>query len=101
LPILPEQVYAHLPDFLARAVSPADSPEERDVLLLGSMVVLSSCMPTIYGLYDGFEIFPNLYLYVTARASSGKGKLTLCKRLVLPIHIKKRQQASEMKVLYD
>ena len=101
LPCLPEEIYETLPDFLKKAVAPAESPEERDVILLGSITVLSACLPTIYGIYDGFEVYSNLYLYVTAAASSGKGKLNLCKRLVLPIHLKKRKEAEEMKLLFD
>ena len=84
LPPLPKEVYENLPDFLKKAVAPAESPEERDIILLGSITALSACLPTIYGIYDGFEIYSNLYLYVTAGPSSGKGKLNLCKHLVLP-----------------
>lgn len=101
LPNLPTEIYENLPDFLKKTVAPAESPEERDVILLGSITVLSACLPTIYGIYDGFEIYSNLYLYVTAAPSSGKGKLNLCKRLVLPIHQKMRKEAQEMKLLYD
>ncbi len=101
LPPLPPEIYPSLPPFLKKAVAPAESDQERDVILLGSLTVLSACLPTIYGIYDGLEVFSNLYLFVTAGPSSGKGKLNLCKRLVLPIHQKMRREAQEMKVLYD
>ena len=38
------------------------------------------------GLYDGVEVYPNLFLFITARASSGKGRLNLCRLLVESIH---------------
>ena len=101
LPNLPEDIFDSLPDLLKKVIALAESNDERDVLLLGSITTLSSCLPTIYGVYDGLEVYSNLYLYITAAPSSGKGKLNLCKRLVLPIHKKKRKEAEEMKVLYD
>src|SRR5690606_5672613 len=101
LPSLPPEIYEYLPEFLKRSVSPAENESERDLLLLGSLAVISACLPVIYGCYDGFEVYSNLYLYVTAGPSSGKGRLNLCKRLVLPIHQKLRKEANEMKVLYD
>ena len=101
LPTIPDALFTSLPELLQQVVEPAESREERDILLLGSLSVLSSCLPTVYGIYDGFEVYSNLYLYVTAAASSGKGKLNLCKRLVLPIHKKKRREAGEMQELYD
>lgn len=92
LPTFPESVYAGLPEFLKRVVSIAISDEERDVLLLGSIVVLGAGMPNFFGIYDGMEVRPNLYLFVTAKASAGKGILNWCKHLVNPIHSHLRRQ---------
>lgn len=98
LPTFPESVYARLPEFLKRVVSIADSDEERDVLLLGSIVVLGAGMPRLFGIYDGMEVRPNLYLFVTAKASAGKGILKWCRNLVQPIHLHlRRQYAIRMK----
>src|SRR5690606_17653419 len=57
LPTLPDEVFESLPEFLQKAVAMAEGPEERDILLLGSMSVVSACLPTIYGIYDGFEVY--------------------------------------------
>lgn len=92
LPTFPASIYAALPEFLKRVVSIADSDEERDVLLLGSIVVLGAGMPSLFGIYDGMEVRPNLYLFVTAKASAGKGILNWCKNLVNPIHLHLRRQ---------
>ncbi|HAH22801.1 MAG TPA: DNA primase [Prolixibacteraceae bacterium] len=101
LPTLPESVYETLPDFLQKVVAVADTKEERDILLLGSLVTLSACLPKVYGLYDGKRVYPNLYLFITAQASAGKGRLVHCKQLVRPVHAELRQQANLMKLQYD
>ena len=101
MPVFPDSLYERLPEYLKRALRPIDGNEERDIMLLGALTVLSSCLTRFYGIYDGKEIKPILYLFVTANASAGKGRLNLCRRLVLPIHKAKRAQAKVMKDQYD
>jgi hypothetical protein len=85
-PTFPEIIYNNLPDFLQCATAKATSPEDKDLLLLGSLVAISPCLPNIYGIYAERKVFPNLFLFITASASAGKGRLTLCKELIYPIH---------------
>ncbi|MBY0425199.1 MAG: PriCT-2 domain-containing protein, partial [Cytophagales bacterium] len=82
LPTFPESLFPQLPEFLQKVVKVADSNEERDILLLGSIVSLSACLHKVYGIYDGKKAFPNLFLFITAQASAGKGRLVHCKQLV-------------------
>lgn len=86
MPTFSHELYGHLPDLLEAVVRQANSDEDADVLLLGSIVSFSSCLPKIFGVYGGRQVFPNLFLFVTAPASAGKGRLSLCRRLVQPIH---------------
>jgi hypothetical protein len=86
LPTFPDDVYSDLPKLLQKVVAKSNSPEDRDLLLLGSLVVISACLPKVYGIYAEREVYPNLFLFVTAQASAGKGRLTLCRKLVDPIH---------------
>lgn len=86
LPTFPDECYENLPGILSRAIIKGTSAEDKDILLLGSLVTLSACLPNISGTYDQREVFPNLFLFVTAKASAGKGRLTLCRKLVDPIH---------------
>ncbi len=86
LPTFPDEIYSNLPDLLQRVVAKSNSPEDRDLLLLGSLVTISACLPRIYGVYAEREVYPNLFLFITAQASAGKGRLTLCRKLVDPIH---------------
>ena len=100
-PVLPTHIYDTLPLFLKDCIKPATTNEERDLLLLGTLTTLSACLPTIYGIYDGKKVMANLYLFVTAPASAGKGRLTQCKQLVKPIHKLKREQCELMKKEYE
>ena len=91
LPTIPESIYPLLPDFLKLITTYSNSPEDADLLLLGSLTVISACLPNVYGIYGGVTIFPNLFLFVSAQASAGKGRLSLCRRLVESIHRQLRE----------
>ena len=101
LPTLPDSIFPTLPVFLQKVVEVADSKEERDILLLGSLGALSACFPKVWGIYDGKKVFSNLYLFVTAQASAGKGRLGFCKQLVQPVHWELRQEARRLQQAYE
>lgn len=87
-----QTVGGQLPDILKRIVADAVSPVDADLLILGSLTVFSACLPNVYGVYDRREVFSNLFLYVTASASAGKGRLSLCRHLAAPLHRELREQ---------
>jgi hypothetical protein len=101
VPNLPDELFPQLPNFLQRITKIAVSKEERDILLLGSLVTISACFPKLYGIYDGRKVFPNLYLFVTAQASAGKGRLVHCKQLVKKVHLDQREQAKFLKQQHE
>ena len=45
---------------------------------------------------DGREVFANIFLFVTARASAGKGRLSLCRHLAAPMHKALRDRYEDM-----
>lgn len=98
LPTFSDRVGSQLPYFIQKAVEKGESPDEADIIALGVIGVASACLPNIHGEYDGMEVFPNLFLFVTARASSGKGRLNLCRYIALPIHkrLKELHEAAMM-----
>lgn len=98
MPLFPDTIFDNLPLFLQKVVQPAKSKEERDILLLGSLTTTSACFPKLYGIYDDKKLSPNLYVFITARASAGKGRLSLCKLLVQPIHKQMREKAKALKL---
>ena len=101
LPNFPESLFPQLPDFLKKVIEVFSSKEEKDIILLGSLVTLSACIPNIYGLYDEKRVFANLYLFISAQASAGKGRLVHCRQLVKPIHKLLREQAKWLKQQYE
>jgi hypothetical protein len=89
------------PLLLQKVMAVAGSEEERDMLLLGSITALSACLDRVYGVYGNRKVYPNLFLFVLARASSGKGRLMLCKHLVMKIHLALRQEAKDLRAIYQ
>ncbi|HET6556666.1 MAG TPA: DUF3987 domain-containing protein, partial [Prolixibacteraceae bacterium] len=100
LPTLPDSLFYSLPGFLQRVVEKSESREERDGLLLGSLTTLSSCLHKVYGIYHRRKVRSNLFLFITAQASAGKGNLVLCKLLVRLVHWKKREEDRTLKQRY-
>ena len=97
MPTFSQDIYGLLPDFLTQIINKAKSFEDADLLLLGSLTAISACLPNISGNYAEREVFPNLFLFVAAQASAGKGRLTLCRHLIKPIHDSlKKNYAAEM-----
>ena len=99
MPTFSDKVRDNLPEFLKKIADDSISNEDADLLILGTLTVVSACMPNIYGIYAGREVFPNLFLFVTAHASAGKGRLSLCRFIIDPIHKQLREEyAVEMDI---
>ena len=101
MPTFSDSLYATIPEFLKEVIGPASSNEERDIMLLGTLTAFSACFPNLFGIYDERKVYSNLYLFVTAPASAGKGKLNQVKQLVAPIHKLHREQAKTLKQQFD
>ncbi len=86
LPSFSQSIRSNLPSIMQRIVEDSSSDVDADILILGSLTVFSACIPNVYGVYDRREVFANLFLFVTARASAGKGRLSLCRHLAAPLH---------------
>ena len=101
LPTFPDTIFPQLPEFLQKVVKVATFNEERDILMLGTIVTLSACFHKLFGIYDGKKIYSNMYLFITAQASAGKGRLVHCKQIVKPVHKHLREQAKLLKQQHD
>lgn len=88
----PDTIYQNLPSFFIRACEVFKEPYEKDIFLLGSFGVLSSCLPNLFGKYDQKKYSPNLFFFVIAAASSGKGAMVWAKYLGKGIHNQKREE---------
>ncbi len=90
LPLFDESVYDNLPGILRKAVEKMNIRQEKDLVLIGSIVTLSCALLPFRTIFHGRTIFPNMFLFVPGPAGSGKGRLDFCYRLVKPIHTEKR-----------
>jgi hypothetical protein len=100
MPTLPGDIFDKLPDFLKRITCVARNKEERDILLLGSLTTLSVALHKLVGRYGDNPVNANLYLFISAAASAGKGILNHCRKLVLPIHKRLKEQTKVLRQLY-
>ncbi len=85
--LLNKEVYLNLPNSIKR-LTDRFSGREKDIVLLSTIGALSSCLPKVYGIYDGKKVYANLYVMVIAPPASGKGVMNYARDLVNPIHKK-------------
>ena len=97
LPHFPQSVYDSLPPFLRQVMDCSSQSEDRDMVLMGSLTCLSATLHNVCGKYDGNVWFPMLYFFVMADAGMGKGALTYCRQLVVPIN-KQLREISEQQI---
>ncbi|HOW26036.1 MAG TPA: DUF3987 domain-containing protein [Bacteroidales bacterium] len=80
-PTFDPSIFNDLPGILSELNTMDLRTRERDICLLGSLGVMSACLQNVYTSHDGCKFYPNLYFFVVAPASAGKGKLNLCQSL--------------------
>jgi|GEM_PF-357419 hypothetical protein len=80
-PFLPEEVYALIPQMLKTLSDQFDDRRERDINLLSCITIMSSCFPTIKGIYGECPIGCNINLFISAPASAGKGIMSWSRTL--------------------
>ena len=101
LPTFSQSIRDDLPTIMQRIVADSTSDVDADILVLGSLTVFSSCIPNVFGVYDRRQVFANLFLFVTARASAGKGRLSLCRHLAMPLHQALRDKYQKLMKEYE
>ncbi|MFV0572844.1 MAG: DUF3987 domain-containing protein [Xanthomarina gelatinilytica] len=85
--LINKHIYNRIPVEIQKLTEPFEG-REKDIVLLSSLGVLSSCLPNVRGVYDGDFVFPHLYLMIIAPAASGKGVMNYSRLLIEPIHDK-------------
>lgn len=83
--VLPESVYSNLPEPL-KQITNLFEDRERDIILLSSIGVISSCLPNVSGVYGKRKLNTNLYIFIVAPPASGKGVMNWAIKLIEPIH---------------
>ncbi len=84
-PFIPDSIYDKLPLFI-KSMTNLFTERERDVFFLGTLSLLSGCFPKVFGVYNKRRYRPNLFLFVSAPAASGKGVLNWVRMLGGSIH---------------
>ncbi len=82
---IPTKVYNNLPRLFKDIVSPIDENHKKDLVLTGSLAVLSNFI-NVSGVYGRMTVYPNLFLFITAPASAGKGTLRWVRKLGDALH---------------
>jgi hypothetical protein len=85
-PLIPQGVYENLPRFLKECCSYFIDNRQRDVFLTASWGVLGGSFSNVQGRYSDGTLYPGLYVIIAAPPASGKGTLSLVKRLARPLH---------------
>ena len=78
----------NLPELMKNVLSLAQTPAEKDMLLMSALVACGSVMPNLYCRYGiaAKRYYPNLQLFIVGSAACGKGIANLALELVKPIH---------------
>ena len=78
----------NLPELMKNVLSLANTPAEKDMLLMSALVACGSVMPNLYVKYGigSKRYYPNLQLFIVGSAACGKGIANLALELVKPIH---------------
>ena len=98
--MFPEDIFRTLPGLLQKVTALMHTPQERSLILIGSIATLSSALLPMKTIYFGKTIYPNMYLFIPGPAGAGKGKLDFCFRLVKPIHKEKLERWNTAKDEY-
>ena len=85
-PQLPAEIYGNLPSILRDSAGLFRDAIEKDVFLIGSIAVLSGCLPNVQGIYFDEPHSAHLYVFITAPAGSGKGKMKWARYFGQTIH---------------
>lgn len=85
-PLIPSEVYRHLPQFLQDCVKYASPGREKDIALLGSLNSCSAAFPYVNFNYNKALYSSHFYLAAIGNAGAGKGGLEFTSQLLDPIN---------------
>lgn len=100
-PQLPPEIYTNLPEILRESCELFRDATEKDVFLIGSLAVLSGCLPNIQGIYFDEPVSAHLFVFITAPAGSGKGRMKWAKSFGQAIHDQMVEQSGHARAAYD
>jgi hypothetical protein len=99
--LLLDELEEDLPEFLKECCSNFKTKRERDIFLYSALVVLSGCLPKVYGYYDNRKVYSNLYLFIIAPPASNKSVAKWAKQLGVSLHYRFNQLFQEAQRNYS
>jgi hypothetical protein len=100
-PVISQEVYNRLPEFLKDCTSMFSIDRERDMFLTGALSNLSGCFNNVEGKYDRRLYSPNLYSFIIAPPASGKGVVNFCRQLPSTLHKELNNAAEANSLVFD
>ena len=100
-PVFSQAIINGMPTIIRDIAMKLSSDRERDTFITGALSVLSGCLYSIEGIYDGNIVYPNLYSFVIAPASTGKGVLKIARQLGEHLHKKLLTESEIAKADYE
>ena len=100
-PVIPLDIIKGMPAIIRDIAMMLESERERDTFVTGALSVLSGCLRCIEGIYDGSIVYCNLYSFIIAPASSGKGVLRIAKELGDHLHEKLLEESKLRTAEYE
>lgn len=100
-PYISDELYSQMPKIIKDGAMAFNDFRERDVFLTGSLAILSGCLRGVRGMYDGQEVYPNLFSFAIAPAASGKGALKFAKMLADAYHNDVLKTSRDLETKYN
>ncbi|MCC9134989.1 DUF3987 domain-containing protein [Pontibacter silvestris] len=93
----PNEVYENLPELQRLLCQKIIDTNEREVLFVGLLGVVSGILPNVCGYYGGKLLQPNLFTYTLGPYGEGKSGLMWARKIAEPIHKEKHEMAKELR----
>jgi Protein of unknown function (DUF3987) len=95
------EIFDNLPQLLREPCNTLISKSDKEVFLVGALGVVSGILPNVKAIYNGKEVYSNLFCYVWANYGTGKGALSYAYHLGAKIHKQKKDITNEKKATYQ
>jgi hypothetical protein len=84
--LFPLELFDQLPDFFKKCCNAVEEQQDKSLVLLSSLALAGGVFRNVVGFYDYYSAGTNLFLFVIAPASSGKGLMKYPKILGQQVH---------------
>lgn len=100
-PTIPSELIERMPSIIKRGASAFTDKRQKDVFITAALATISACLPNVTGVYDGAEVYPNLFTFIIAPSATGKSGLKHAKKLAQNYHNMLVEESKRAKRIYD